>query len=40
MTIGRNEFLLKGMKCFTVKYLEKRSDLWQKNDNPGGKPQS
>ena len=31
---------LKGMKRFTVKYLAKGSSLWQKNDNPGDKPQA
>lgn len=37
--MNRNEFFLKGMKFFIVKYLEKLV-LWQKNENPGGEPQT
>lgn len=40
MTVDRKEFFLKGMKRFIVKYLEKRSGLWHKSDNPGGRSQT
>lgn len=40
VNVDRKELFLKGMKRFIIKYLEKRSGLWQKSDNPGGRSQT